>query len=218
MSIQSEIQRIEDNVAAAFSAAADKGGTLPEELNSGGLPEAVRSIPSGGGNPLGTVISFMGLTAPAGYLVCDGAEHRIADYPRLAAFFAEQFGTANHFGGDGESTFAVPDLRNLFLRGYHGDGEEAPWISGDIGAKQNGSRLLNISSASSNSLYIRANNAYREQNELDEYIATDSAGEDGFKSQVEIRKSYTDPSSAPGFPFVVPRPMNMAVLYCIKAI
>ena len=66
MSIQSEIQRIEDNVAAAFSAAADKGGTLPEELNSGGLPEAVRSMPTGSGNPLGTVISIMGLTAPAG--------------------------------------------------------------------------------------------------------------------------------------------------------
>lgn len=218
MSVEGEILRIQRNLANTYAVVAEKGGEVPLQPNSENLAEAVRSIPSGSGNPLGTVISFMGLTAPAGYLVCDGAEQSITDYPRLAAFFTEQFGTANHFGGDGESTFAVPDLRNLFLRGYHGDGEEAPQISGDIGAKQNGSRLLNIASASTNSLYIRANNAYREQNELDEYIATDSAGEDGFKSQVEIRKSYTDPSSAPGFPFVVPRPMNMAVLYCIKAI
>lgn len=70
--------------------------------------------PSGpDGNPIGTIISFMGTTAPKDYLVCDGAEYNVSDYPKLAALFAEQFGEANHFGGDGAATFAVPDLRNF---------------------------------------------------------------------------------------------------------
>lgn len=49
MSVQSEIDRIKGNVAGAYSAVADMGGTLPEQQNSGGLEEAIRSIPSGGG-------------------------------------------------------------------------------------------------------------------------------------------------------------------------
>ena len=86
------------------------------------------------GNPVGTVISFMGTSAPEDYLVCDGAEYPIGDYPDLAEHFRQQFGAAGHFGGDGENTFAVPDLRNLFLRGYHGEAEER--LSGEVGAQR----------------------------------------------------------------------------------
>lgn len=63
------------------------------------------------GNPIGTVISYMGLTAPQDYLVCDGVEYNITDYSELAKFFETQFGAKNHFGGDGTITFAVPDLQ-----------------------------------------------------------------------------------------------------------
>ena len=63
------------------------------------------------GNPVGSVISFLGQTAPAGYLACDGAEHSVSEYPALADFFRQQFGAASHFGGDGETTFAVPDMQ-----------------------------------------------------------------------------------------------------------
>ncbi len=86
------------------------------------------------GNPIGTIISYMGLTAPQDYLACDGTAYHIADYPELAAFFKEQFGSVNHFGGDGETTFAVPDLRNLFLCGYCGEAEEP--LSGEVGERQ----------------------------------------------------------------------------------
>lgn len=64
------------------------------------------------GNPIGTIISYMGLTAPQDYLVCDGAEYNITDYSELARFFETQFGAANHFGGDGTTTFAVPNLQD----------------------------------------------------------------------------------------------------------
>ena len=98
----------------------DENGNAVAQENTGG-----GQGPSGaGGSPIGTVISFMGTVAPEGYLACDGGEYAISAYPRLAGFIKEQFDSFEYFGGDGETTFAVPDLRNLFLRGYHGEAEE----------------------------------------------------------------------------------------------
>lgn len=65
--------------------------------------------------PVGHILSYMGNTAPAHYLVCDGAEYNIADYLDLANHFKKEFGSVNYFGGDGTSTFAVPDLRGRML-------------------------------------------------------------------------------------------------------
>ena len=48
MSIQNEINRISGNIAGAYAAVAEKGGSLPERLTSDSLAEAIRSIPSGG--------------------------------------------------------------------------------------------------------------------------------------------------------------------------
>ncbi len=79
-------------------------GTMVEVLGERG--------PAGpDGSPIGTVISFMGSAAPEDYLVCDGGVHNIAEYPDLAEFFRKQFGAANHFGGDGETNFAVPTVQ-----------------------------------------------------------------------------------------------------------
>lgn len=68
-------------------------------------------------SPVGTVISFMGNAAPAHYLVCDGSIYNIADYQELADFINTEFGSYNKFGGDGTTTFAVPNLQGEFLRG-----------------------------------------------------------------------------------------------------
>ena len=57
----------------------------------------------------GTVITHLGTTAPTGYLVCDGTEYNVSDYTALANHIEAQFGTVNHFGGDG-TTFAVPTI------------------------------------------------------------------------------------------------------------
>ena len=45
MSVQSEINRISGNIASAYSAISDKGGTLPEDQNSDNLEDAILSIP-----------------------------------------------------------------------------------------------------------------------------------------------------------------------------
>ena len=67
--------------------------------------------------PVGAVLPYMGTSAPENYLICDGSTYNIADYQKLADHIKNNFGSYNKFGGDGETTFAVPDLRGEFLRG-----------------------------------------------------------------------------------------------------
>ncbi len=160
------------------------------------------------GNPVGTVISFLGLTAPKDYLICDGAEYPIVDYPELAEFFRQQFGAANHFGGDGATSFAVPDMRNLFLRGYHGESEEP--LSGDIGEKQEATKIPNIYVAAyGRGLFVGKNPSLdgnwpdqvdRKEPEQSTYSETSATVHSG-----AVSAHYTT------------RPINMAVLFCIKA-
>lgn len=50
MTIASEITRINNNIAAAYTAASGKGATLPATENSDNLATCIGSIPSGGGS------------------------------------------------------------------------------------------------------------------------------------------------------------------------
>ena len=59
--------------------------------------------------PVGHIIHYMGNNAPKHYLICDGGEYNIVDYPYLAQHFKDEFGSSNFFGGDGTTTFAVPE-------------------------------------------------------------------------------------------------------------
>lgn len=175
-----------------------------------------------GGNPLGTIISYMGVTAPNGYLVCDGAEYSVSDYPELASFFESQFGAKNHFGGDGTATFAVPDMRNLFLRGFHGEAEEK--LSGEIGAKQSGTEIPNIAP-----MFVGdSKSAIGQFSDNKQNILVEN--EDTFINPVHhlARCFGTSPFEAisdwpdfaaknPGMRYTS-RPVNMAVLYCIKTV
>lgn len=49
MSINSEIERIKDNVSDALAATAEMGASVPETANSDNLGALIRSIPKGGG-------------------------------------------------------------------------------------------------------------------------------------------------------------------------
>ena len=49
MSIESEITRINNNIAATYTALSAKGATMPETENSANLASTVATVPSGGG-------------------------------------------------------------------------------------------------------------------------------------------------------------------------
>ncbi|RKJ40216.1 tail fiber protein [Acutalibacter sp. 1XD8-33] len=194
-------------------------------------PQYLNFTVAGDGNPVGAVISFLGLNAPQGYLVCDGGMHAIEDYPELAGFFESQFGTKNHFGGDGETSFAVPDMRNLFLRGYHGDTEEVsaelgqrqeatevPWVAALNGYGTSGLCNMGISKDPSrpDDLPHFRNNEL-ENFDLDSTITTAIVGSGNNVFQNNPNTEWkVDPRPVPVRGKV--RPVNMAVLYCIKAV
>ena len=61
--------------------------------------------------PIGAIMPFAGITAPAGYLLCDGSELRIGDF---SALFSVIGYTYKQTGFVGQNTFAIPDLRGRF--------------------------------------------------------------------------------------------------------
>lgn len=169
------------------------------------------------GNPLGSIISYMGTTAPNGYLICDGTEYNMADYPDLAIFFRDQFGAENYFGGDGEITFAVPDLRNLFLRGYHGDAEEK--LSGAIGEKQEATEIpgtwTNLADAVPGVFYSPASeDKIISPLNMDFIISPASyIAYSDIQGAGPVNTLYDTAAT-----LYTSRPVNTAVLFCIKAI
>jgi len=54
---------------------------------------------------LGSVKMFAGNYAPFGWMYCDGSLLKISEHTTLYAVIGDQF------GGDGRTTFAIPDLR-----------------------------------------------------------------------------------------------------------
>lgn len=83
-------------------------------------------------SPVGTITSFAGINPPNGYLLCNGQEILRSEYQSLF----DTIGT-NYGEGDGETTFNVPDLRGVFLRGLdNGRGIDNERV---IGSTQNSS-------------------------------------------------------------------------------
>lgn len=63
--------------------------------------------------PPGTVVAFAGVSAPFGWLMCDGAAVSRVTYAALFSAIG-----VSHGAGDGVTTFNVPDYRGRFLRGF----------------------------------------------------------------------------------------------------
>lgn len=69
--------------------------------------------------PAGIIIPFdnkNNTNPPDGWEFCEGKQLNVADEPKLFNVIS------NRYGGDGVTTFKVPDLRNYFIYGYRGDG------------------------------------------------------------------------------------------------
>lgn len=77
------------------------------------------------GVPAGTISSWPSNTIPVGYLLCSGQQLPIAQYQDLFAVI----GTT--FGGDGITTFNLPDMRGLFIRGIGGNSAALGEVQGD---------------------------------------------------------------------------------------
>jgi microcystin-dependent protein len=82
--------------------------------------------------PIGTVADFASATAPSGWLICDGSIFPINSYPKLAAVLGQTY------GGDGTTTFAVPDCRGRVTAGVGQTADEDGNIAGVTLAQRSG--------------------------------------------------------------------------------
>lgn len=61
--------------------------------------------------PAGIVVEYAGATAPAGWLDCDGAAVKRAEYANLYAAIGTAYGV-----GDGSTTFNLPNVANRIIK------------------------------------------------------------------------------------------------------
>lgn len=94
--------------------------------------------------PTGGILPYAGATAPANYLLCNGAAVSRGTYPALFALISTTYGA-----GDGSTTFNVPNLSGRFPLGYAAD---AP------------TKVLTFASRSSNTITVTGadNHAHNE--------------------------------------------------------
>ena len=153
----------------------------------------------------------MGTTAPAHYLICNGAEYNISDYPYLAQHFVDQFGSVNYFGGNGTTTFAVPDLRGEFLRGTGTNSHENQGSGDNVGEHQDATIIPNF-------YYDTQDNNFAIANLISEKVMgiknQDSDINNGTGRLRFIGFGGSDGSSK--ISEYTSRPTNTSVLYCIK--
>lgn len=169
-----------------------------------------------GFTPVGSVIAIMGNEAPNHYLACDGTLYTIADYPQLTAYFEDQFGSVNFFGGNGTTTFAVPDLRGEFLRGSGTNSHTNQGSGSNVGVHQNATESMTL--VNWGAYYLT---------ELKDPYATDDLNNstknidtmiaDGnVRNYLELPAgSFRTQSDATNRARYTSRPTNTSVLYCI---
>ena len=85
------------------------------------------------GVPVGTILAHAANTPPTGFLECNGSNISRSTYATLFSAISTTFGV-----GDGSSTFALPDLRGQFIRGWANTGRtDASRVFGSTQTDQN---------------------------------------------------------------------------------
>lgn len=162
----------------------------------------------------GFIGTFAMEKVPSGWLLCDGKEYSRNAYASLFAVLGETWGK-----GDGRTTFNVPDLRGMFLRGLDSgkniDKERC------LGSRQEESFKAHTHEGKTNSAgkhqhVFQGVKSVIVQRNLDEWKAY-AYGEDSPNSltkfagehehQIFLEKTGGDET----------RPVNVAVVYAIKA-
>ena len=158
----------------------------------------------------------MGNNAPNGYLPCDGTIYNINDYKNLADQIKKEFGSYNYFGGDGSTTFAVPDLRGEFLRGTGTNSKKTDsntYSSGaNVGEHQEASIIPNIGGKEAAILWIPTEDNYKGWIRYVDRVIFDDAYS-GKGKYINRTGTWDAPVAGIGN---TSRPTNTSILYCIK--
>lgn len=90
--------------------------------------------------PAGIIVPFAGPAEniPSGWMLCDGSEISRSEYGNLYNAIGVNWGV-----GDNSTTFNLPDLRGVFLRGISGDSGNDPDAENRISLNDNGGNVGN---------------------------------------------------------------------------
>lgn len=148
--------------------------------------------------PPGAILPFAGPTnnIPQGWLLCDGAPLSRAQYSGLFNVIQVAWGT-----GDQVSTFNLPDLRGLFLRGVDLGAGRDPDVGSRIGGPDVGSYQLDMFLAHSHAFHTAGQWT----------PGRTWSGESGSPSSAYVKDGSTDLTGGSET-----RPVNVYVNYIIK--
>ena len=158
--------------------------------------------------PIGAMQMFDDDTAPNGWLVADGTVYNISDYPSLANHFERVHGSKNYYGGDGTTSFAVPDWQGEFFRASGTNSHENQGNGGAVGEHQDATKHIKI--ASDNVI----------SHPYEGYTAIASINADTYNAGTAYHPNASgrDSSVDPEVGIYTSRPTNTSLLCCIKAV
>jgi len=91
--------------------------------------------------PAGTIVPYGGETIPDGWLLCDGREVSRSEYANLYNAIKTIWGHGNN-----STTFNLPDMRGVFLRGVSGDSGKDADVNDRVPLKEGGNSGNNVGS------------------------------------------------------------------------
>jgi len=164
-------------------------------------------------SPIGAVMAFAMNSSPTGWLECDGSAISRTTYNKLFLKIGTTFGV-----GDGSTTFNIPDLRGYFVRGWANGGSidsgrvfgsaqldafQGHWhkIGYDGTATGSGARF---STAGAGRTWAELNTANPPPG-----LATEGV-------PLRSQNSTTDGTNGTPRTAAETRPVNVALMYCIK--
>ena len=153
--------------------------------------------------PAGAVMPFAMNSAPSGWLAADGTAVSRSTYATLFAAISTTHGV-----GDGSTTFNLPNLQGIFVRGSggpHSIGGGGEAYSATFGAKQTDAFQGHQHAVTHNAVYAVAGNTYQGGNGAILNAAT-----------IQVGNPTTDGANGTPRTAVETRPANIALLYCIK--
>lgn len=187
------------------------------------VEDAIRALAAAqevDGVPIGEIVLHSGTTAPSEkYLVCDGTTANIADYPELAEFYATEYGAANYFGGDGETTFATPNLQGEFPRFSGTNAHTGQGNGSTVGTHQNATEIPGLGINNGNHLLFTNANIGNYQRGTENFSTSVNAetyvNNGGTTGQgIYLDRSWGGDSGACAY---TTRPTNTSFLPCVKA-
>jgi microcystin-dependent protein len=114
--------------------------TSQHETYNGSSWEAIGGSASGS-SPAGTIVAYGGSTIPSGWLECNGDDISRTNYSDLFTAIGTAWGY-----GDQSTTFNLPDLRGMFLRGHDNSRGEDPDRATRTASKTGGNTGDNVGS------------------------------------------------------------------------